>query len=127
MTQVKTVLDKYMDLIDYAIYHAPLLRNHKEFGERMRDVRFEIGSIEENYQRVLLAAKGRGMVSEMLNMEEAVVLVCGLHDKVLRLEASIIDMSLSMKAAQQSMQPTKSRWALFLDKLSATFCGQREK
>ena len=92
---VKTVTMKFMDLIDYAIYHAPLLRNHKEFGERMRDVRFEIGSIEENYQRVLLAAKGRGMVSEMLNMEEAVVLVCGLHDKVLRLEA-----------AQQSVQPT---------------------
>lgn len=123
MAEVKTVVSKYMDLIDYAIYHAPLLRNHKEFGERMRDVRFEIGSIEENYQRVLLAAKGRGMVSEMLNMEEAVILVCGLHDKVLRLEASIIDMSLSLEAAQQSVHPTKSRWALFLDKLSAAFRG----
>jgi len=123
MSEVKTVTMKFMDLIDYAIYHAPLLRNHKEFGERMRDVRFEIGSIEENYQRVLLAAKGRGMVSEMLNMEEAVVLVCGLHDKVLRLEATIIDMSLSMKATQQSVHPTRSRWALFLDKLSSAFRG----
>lgn len=95
MAEVKTVLSKYMDLIDYAIYHAPLLRNHKEFGERMRDVRFEIGSIEDSYMRVLMAAKGRGMVSELASMEEAAVLVCGLHDKVLRLEA-----------AQQSVQPT---------------------
>ena len=27
------------------------------------------------------------------------------------------------KSAQQSVQPTKSRWALFLDKLSAAFRG----
>lgn len=88
MTQIKTVVSKYTDLIDYVIYHAPLLRNHKEFGEYMRDLRFEIGSLEDGYERVLLAAKGRGMVSEMDNWEEIAVLVCGLHDKILRLEAA---------------------------------------
>ena len=89
MTQVKTVLSRYMDLIDYAIYHAPVLRNHKDFGEYMRDVRFEIGNLEDSYERVLLAAKGRGMVSEMDNWEEIAVLVCGLHDRILRLEAEL--------------------------------------
>jgi hypothetical protein len=88
-TTPKNVLSQYMDLIDYAIYHAPILRNHKEFGDRMRDVRFEIGEMVETYNRITLAAKGRGMVSEMDNIEEVAVLVCGLHDKILRLEAEL--------------------------------------
>jgi len=37
-------------------------------------------------RRLLQAAQGRGMVSEMQNMEECAVLVCGLHDRIERME-----------------------------------------
>jgi hypothetical protein len=69
-TDVKTVTMQFMDFVEYIIRHAPLLRSHKEFGDKMRDIRFEIGELEEKYSRILLAANGRGMVSEMLNKEE---------------------------------------------------------
>ena len=40
-------------------------------------------------ERLEEAAKGRGMVSEMADMKEVAVLVCGLHDKVARLEREL--------------------------------------
>lgn len=36
--------------------------------------------------RIITAAAGRGMVSEMADMREVVVLVCGLHDKIAEIE-----------------------------------------
>ena len=46
--------------------------------------------IEEN-KRLKLFASGRGMVSEADNMSEVAVLVCGLHDKIERLERELRD------------------------------------
>ena len=87
MVKTTKVVSKFMELIEYAIHHAPILKNHKEFGEGMRDVRYEIAKLEETNTRLILAASGRGIVSEMENMKEIAVLVCGLHDKILILEA----------------------------------------
>ena len=38
--------------------------------------------LKEKNGRLIQAALGRGMVSEMADMEETAVLVCGLHDKL---------------------------------------------
>ena len=78
--------NKFMRFVEYCIKHAPILRNHIAFGEQMQDIQSEITLLEDAYGRVLSAAQGRGMVSEMDNMEEVAVLVCGLHDRLAQYE-----------------------------------------
>ena len=57
-------------------------------GELILEAREELLEILETDKRIVKAAIGRGMVSEMDNIEEVAVLVCGLHDKVQMLEAT---------------------------------------
>ena len=52
----------------------------------VRDLQTENKEVIEENIRLKLAAAGRGMVSEMADMSEVVVLVCGLHDKIDYLE-----------------------------------------
>ncbi len=87
MPEVMKPSSKFMRFVEYCIKHAPILRNHIAFGEQMRDIESEITLLEEAYGRVLSAAQGRGMVSEMDNMQEVAVLVCGLHDRLAQYEA----------------------------------------
>lgn len=42
----------------------------------------ELATLKEENARLKAAAIGRGMVSEMANMAETAVLVCGLHDQL---------------------------------------------
>ena len=85
----QTLVDKFTDFADYCAEHGKTLRNHREFGDRIRDLRYEIGQVEEGYKRVLAAANGRGMPSEMKGPYEVVALVHGLHDRIDRLEKEI--------------------------------------
>lgn len=48
-----------------------------------------IKKLEADLKRLKDAADGRGMVSEMADLPEVAVLVCGLHDKVDRLRAEL--------------------------------------
>lgn len=44
------------------------------------------GELLTRINRIETFAAGRGMVSEAANIDEIAVLVCGLHDKIQRLE-----------------------------------------
>ena len=48
-----------------------------------------IKKLEADLNRLKDAADGRGMVSEMADLPEVAVLVCGLHDEVDRLRAEL--------------------------------------
>jgi hypothetical protein len=47
----------------------------------------ELAALEDTNARLINAAVGRGMVSEMDNMQEVAVLVCGLHDEIAQIKA----------------------------------------
>jgi hypothetical protein len=72
------LLELFLEIEKHALYraHANLV---KEAREEMLD-------ILATDKRLVQAALGRGMASEMDNIEEVAVLVCGLHDKIDRLE-----------------------------------------
>ena len=82
MPEVMKPSSKFIRFVEYCIKHAHILPNHIEFGDQVQDIQSEIILLEDAYGRVLLAAQGRGMVSEMDNMQEVAVLVCGLHDRL---------------------------------------------
>lgn len=54
-------------------------------AQNLKDMEI-IDELRTTNARLITAAAGRGMVSEMDNMQEVAVLVCGLHDKIARLE-----------------------------------------
>lgn len=53
------------------------------------EVEARIDELEAANSRLLAAAAGRGMVSELDNMRQAAVLVCGLYDRIAELEDQI--------------------------------------
>ena len=63
-----------------------LLRSHARL---ILDARIELDDILSSYHRMIMAAQGRGMVSEMDNTQEIAVLVCGTHDKLIDLEQKL--------------------------------------
>ena len=50
------------------------------------DLRSRLAAAEKEVERLKETAMGRGMVSEMADMAEVAVLVCGLHDRIKQLE-----------------------------------------
>ena len=80
-----SILKDYDYLMQFCFEHGSTLRNHIAFITMSRELRTHIVDLEAEIRRVLLAVRGRGMVSEMKNMEEVVVLVCGLHDRLAKL------------------------------------------
>lgn len=46
----------------------------------------KIEELQSTNARIITAAAGRGMASEMENPQEVAVLVCGLHDKIAEIE-----------------------------------------
>ena len=53
---------------------------------KMADMERRIEELEAQNQRLIDAAAGRGMVSELADMREAAALVAGLHDRIQELE-----------------------------------------
>lgn len=62
-----------------------ILRSHATL---VWEAKQEVSEILAMDRRIVEASLGRGMVSEMDNMEEVAVLVCGLHDRIKILEAT---------------------------------------
>lgn len=60
-------------------------------------------ALQDTNARLINAAAGRGMVSEMDNMQEVAVLVCGLHDKIQALESDIKAIEANYDALQSPM------------------------
>lgn len=78
--------------------------------------REELVALKARNERLIQAAQGRGMVSEMQNMEECAVLVCGLHDRIERMENKLLDIE----------QHAASTWERELTSLIKLMEGHRE-
>ena len=80
MSKTNALLELFVEIEKHSLYRA-----HSNLVKEAREEMLEILATDK---RIIEAASGRGMVSEMDNMEEVAVLVCGLHDKVQMLEAT---------------------------------------
>ena len=104
-----SILKDYDYLMQFCFEHGGTLRNHIAFGTMARELRVHIVDLEAEIKRVILAARGRGMVSEMENMDEVVVLVCGLHDRLAKLNnvetvRVILERTFKMPIAESDAQ-----------------------
>ena len=67
-------------------------------------------------ERLSAAASGRGMVSEMDDMAEVAVLVCGLHDRAEKAEAALYELGLRLAAKAMALQEAEES----IDRLQST-------
>lgn len=78
--KTSALLELFLEIEKHALYRA--------HANLVWEAREELLEILETDKRIVKAAQGLGMVSEMDSMEEVAVLVCGLHNKIGYLEAT---------------------------------------
>lgn len=93
MGRTGALLELFLEIEKHSVYRA--------HSRLVLEARQELSYILATDNRLVQAALGRGMASEMDNIEEVAVLVCGLHDKVESLESVINKLRIIEKIAHE--------------------------